>query len=165
MLRAAARYMIRSAVLLGLLAGLVAGGWLAVDRLIIKSAGPHAETTLVILSPGDGHSTIRWTLKRAGVIRELYHYDAARVLAGKSFVPKEGEYQIPPAASIEQVMAILHAGRSYQRRLTIVEGMTSDKVMAQLAADKNFSGDITMRAAEGSILPETYFYTLSLIHI
>ena len=73
MLRAAARYMIRSAVLLGLLAVLVAGGWLAVDRLIIKSAGPHAETTLVILSPGDGHSAIRWTLKRAGVIRELYH--------------------------------------------------------------------------------------------
>ena len=72
--------------------------------------GPHAETALVILSPGDGHSTIRWTLKRAGVIRELYHYDAARILAGKSFVPKEGEYQIPPAASIEQVMAILHAG-------------------------------------------------------
>ena len=107
MLRAAARYMIRSAVLLGLLAGLVAGGWLAVDRLIIKSAGPHAETTLVILSPGDGHSTIRWTLKRVGVIRELYHYDAARILAGKSFVPKEGEYQIPPAASIEQVMACL----------------------------------------------------------
>ena len=159
MLRAAARYMIRSAVLLGLLAGLVAGGWLAVDRLIIKSAGPHAETTLVILSPGDGHSAIRWTLKRAGVIRELYHYDAARILAGKSFIPKEGEYQIPPAASIEQVMAILHAGRSHQRRLTIIEGMTAAKVLAQLAADENFSGDITMQPAEGSILPETYFYT------
>ena len=130
MRRAAARYMIRSAVLLGLLAGLVAGGWLVVDRLIIKSAGPHAENTLVILSPGDGHSTIRWTLKRAGVIRELYHYDAARILAGKSFVPKEGEYQIPPAASIEQVMAILHAGRSHQRRLTIIEGMTAAKVLS-----------------------------------
>ena len=159
MFRAAARYMIRSAVLLGLLAGLVAGGWLAVDRLIMKSAGPHSETTLVILSPGEGHSTIRWTLKRAGVIRELYHYDAARILAGKSFVPKKGEYQIPPAASIKEVMAILHAGRSYQRRFTIVEGMTVDKVLAQLAADENFSGDITMRPAEGSILPETYFYT------
>ena len=67
MLRAAVRYMIRLALLLGLLAGLVAGGWLAVDRVIMKSAGPHAETTLVILSPGDGHSTIRWTLKRAGL--------------------------------------------------------------------------------------------------
>ena len=47
MLRAAARYLIRSAVLLGLLAGLVAVGWLAVDRLIIKSAGPHAELSLI----------------------------------------------------------------------------------------------------------------------
>ena len=159
MFRTAVRYMIRSVVLLGLLAGFVAGSWLAVDRLIITSAGPHTETTLVVLSPGDGHSTIRWTLKRAGVIHELYHYDAARILAGKSFVPKEGEYQIPPAASIKQIMAVLHAGRSHQRRLTIIEGMTADKIAAQLEADENFSGDITLRPAEGSILPETYFFT------
>ena len=144
MLRAAARYVIRSVVLLGLLAGLVTGGWLVVDRLIVKSAGPHSDTALVILAPGDGHSTIRWTLKRAGVIRELYQYDAARILAGKSFVPKEGEYQIPPAASIEQVMAILHAGRNHQRRLTVIEGLTVARVTEQLAADANFSGDITV---------------------
>ena len=99
MLRGAAGYVIRLAVLFGLLACLLAGGWLAVDRLIMKSVGPHVENTLVMLSPGDGHSTIRWTLKRVGVIRELYHYDAARILAGKSFVPKEGEYQLPQPAS------------------------------------------------------------------
>ena len=58
--------------------------------------GPHQETVLIRVSPGDGHATIRWTLKRGGVIRELFHYDAARILAGTSFVPKEGEFQILP---------------------------------------------------------------------
>ena len=159
MLRTAARYMIGSAVLLGLLAGAIAGAWMAVDRLIITAPGPHAETVLISVSPGDGHATIRWTLKRGGVIRELYHYDAARIMAGRSFVPKEGEFEIPPAASIADIMKIIHAGRSHQRRLTIIEGMTASQVVAQIAADENFTGEISVDVAEGSILPETYFYT------
>ena len=52
MLHAAARYMIRSVVLLALLAGIVGGGWLAVDRLIIKADGPHDSAVLVRIAPG-----------------------------------------------------------------------------------------------------------------
>jgi len=159
MLRTAARYIIRSVVLLGLLAGAIAGAWIAVDRMIINAPGPHAETVLISVSPGDGHATIRWTLKRGGVIRELYHYDAARILAGRSFVPKEGEFKIPPGASIAEVMKVIHAGRSHQRRLTIIEGMTASQVTAQIEGDENFTGDISVDVPEGSILPETYFYT------
>ena len=159
MLRTAARYIIRSVVLLGLLAGVVAGAWIAVDRMIVNAPGPHSETVLISVSPGDGHATIRWTLRRGGVIKELYHYDAARIMAGRSFVPKEGEFKIPPGASIAEVMKIIHAGRSHQRRLTIIEGMTASEVIAQIAGDENFTGEISVDVAEGSILPETYFYT------
>ena len=137
----------------------VAGAWLAVDRMIINAPGPHADSVLIAVSPGDGHATIRWTLKRGGVIRELYHYDAARIMAGRSFIPKEGEFEIPPKASIAEVMRIIHAGRSHQRRLTIIEGLTADEVVAKLTVDETFSGAISVTVAEGSILPETYFYT------
>lgn len=159
MLCAAVRYLIRSVVLLGLLGSAVAGAWLAVDKLIINTPGPHEEAVLIAVSPGDGHATIRWTLKRGGVIAELYHYDAARIMAGRSFVPKEGEFEIPARASIAEVMKIIHAGRSHQRRLTIIEGVKAVDVVAKIAADENFSGDISVPVAEGSILPETYFYT------
>ena len=47
MLHAAARYVIRSAVLLGLLVTVIGGAWLAVDRLIIKAEGPHEAVMLV----------------------------------------------------------------------------------------------------------------------
>ena len=159
MLHAAARYMIRSVVLLALLAGIIGGGWLAVDRLIIKADGPHDIAVLVRIAPGDGHATIRWELKRAGVIRDLYHYDAARILAGSRFVPKEGEFEIPPRASLRQVMAIIHAGRSHQRRVTVIEGLRSDRIISLIAGNQNFTGDITVDVPEGSILPETYFFT------
>jgi len=159
MLRSAVRYMIRSVVLLGFLAGAFGGSWFAVDRLIIKADGPHDSDVLVRIAAGDGHTAIRWHLKRAGVIRELYHYDAARIMAGPSFVPKQGEFEIPAAASLETVLAIIHAGRSYQRRITIIEGARADSIVDQIATTEYFSGDVSLDVPEGSLLPETYFYT------
>jgi len=93
------------------------------------------------------------------VIREPYHYDAARIMAGASFVPKEGEFEIPPQASLATIMDIIHVGRSYQRRLTIIEGLTSAEIRDAMLGNAHFSGDITVSLDEGSLLPETYFYT------
>ena len=159
MLRSAGRLLIRTVGLLGLLAGIVAGGWYAVDRMIVQATGPHDDTVLIQISPGDGHATIRWALKRGGVISELYHYDAARIMAGTSFIPKEGEFEIPPRASLATIMDIIHAGRSHQRRLTIIEGMTSAEIGVAILKNDNFSGEITVALEEGSLLPETYFFT------
>ena len=159
MLRSAARWLIRTVGLLGFLAGGMAGSWYAVDRLIVQAEGPHDDTVLIRIAPGDGHATIRWALKRGGVIRDLYHYDAARIMAGTSFVPKEGEFEIPPWASLAAIMDIIHAGRSHQRRLTVIEGLTSAEISAAILKNENFSGEITLGLEEGSLLPETYFFT------
>ena len=159
MLRSAARWLIRTVGLLGFLAGSMAGSWFAVDRLIVQAEGPHDDTVLIRIAPGDGHATIRWALKRGGVIRDLYHYDAARIMAGTSFVPKEGEFEIPPRASLAAIMDIIHAGRSHQRRLTVIEGLTSVEISAAILRNENFSGEITLDLEEGSLLPETYFFT------
>jgi UPF0755 protein len=163
MLRAAVRYIIRSALVLALVmvlfAGTIIGGYLAVDKFIIKADGPHDTERLVVIGAGDGHATIRWTLKRAGVIRELYHYDAARILADSEFVPKEGEYAVPARASLAHVMTIIDTGRSYQRRITVIEGMRAAEIMAQIRDNPHFDGDITIAVPEGSVLPETYFFT------
>ena len=159
MLRSAARWLIRTVGLLGFLAGGMAGSWFAVDRLIVQAEGPHDDTVLIRIAPGDGHATIRWALKRGGVIRDLYHYDAARIMAGTSFVPKEGEFEIPPRANLAAIMDIIHAGRSHQRRLTVIEGLTSVEISAAILRNENFSGEITLDLEEGSLLPETYFFT------
>ena len=159
MLRTAVRYIIRSVLVMALFAGAIVGGFLAIYRYIIKAGGPHDAEKMVLVQSGDGHATIRWTLYRAGVIRELYHYDAARILAGSEFVPKEGEYAIPARASLNKVMAIIDAGRSYQRRITIIEGASSADIVAQIRDNPYFDGDISIAVPEGSILPETYFFT------
>lgn len=159
MFRSAARFIIRTVGLFSLLAAMMVGAWYAVDRFIVRADGPHTDTVLIRVSPGDGHATIRWVLKRGGVIRNPYHYDAARILAGTAFVPKKGEFEIPPGASLAKIMDIIHAGRSYQRRLTIIEGMTSAEIRAAILENEHFKGDITLTLEEGSLLPETYFFT------
>lgn len=159
MIRSAARFMIRTVGLLGLVAAIIIGGWVAVDKFIVQTEGPHQDSVLIQISPGDGHATIRWALKRGGVIRELYHYDAARIMAGTLYVPKEGEFEIPPRASLAAIMEIVHAGRSHQRRLTIIEGTTSAEIKDAILKNENFSGDVTVALDEGSLLPETYFFT------
>ena len=74
-------------------------------------------------------------------------------------MPKAGEYLLPARASLSQIMAIIDQGISYQRRLTIVEGMRSADVVKQLAANPFLLDDITKTPNEGDLLPDTYFFT------
>ncbi|NCF48305.1 MAG: endolytic transglycosylase MltG [Bacteroidetes bacterium] len=163
MLRLAVRYIVRSVLLIAVpvtvLIAAVFGGYFAVERYILKAEGPHKTDVFVTIAPGDGHSTVRWTLARAGVINELYHYDAARIIKGRDFIPKEGEFKIPAKASLNETMRIIHFGQSHQRRLTVIEGIRSAQVIRQLDAVEFLIGDVSLDIPEGSVLPETYFYT------
>ena len=159
MQRNAVRFIFRAALFVALIIGLIMGVAWWWHAKILHATGPHTDDKIVLVMPGDGHATIRWTLKRAGVISELYGYDAARLLAGDAFVPKAGEYRIPARESLAGVLEILDRGRSMQRRLTVIEGLRSDQIRQQLDDLDHLQGSLSAPPAEGSILPETYFYT------
>lgn len=159
MQRNAVRFMLRAALFVVLIIGLIAGVAWWWHAKIMHATGPHTDDRIVLVMPGDGHATIRWTLKRAGVISELYGYDAARLMAGDKFVPKAGEYNIPAGEPLAGVLKILHQGRSMQRRLTVIEGLRSLQIQQQLNDVEHLKGAVDAPPAEGSILPETYFYT------
>ena len=161
MFRFAARLMTRPAFLCWVLVVSMPGAsWLWVSSTLGRS-GPHTDDSVVIISPGSGHTAVRWDLQRAGVLHHMYHYDAARMLAGNNFVPKAGEFLLPAGASLRQIMNILHEGKSLQRRLTIVEGQTSAEIIAALDALPDLTGAIEPVVDEGSLFPDTYFYTYS----
>ena len=56
-------------------------------------------------------------------------------------------------------MSIIHQGFSYQRRLTIVEGLRSADVVQIITDLPHLTGAIETMPDEGSLRPETYFYT------
>jgi len=165
MLRVAARLMTRPAFLCGVLAlFMVAASWLWVSTML-ERAGPHTAASVVIITAGSGHAVVRWDLQRAGVLHHMYHYDAARMLAGDNFVPKAGEFLLPAGASLRQIMDILHQGKSLQRRLTIVEGQTSAEIITALDAMPALTGAVDPVIDEGSLYPDTYFYTYATARV
>jgi len=153
------RSFFRSALLLMVFLGGIFGGGLYWFQHILHKAGPHQQDILLRVDPGDGHAVIRAKLARTGSLHQIYHYDAARLIAGGRFMPKAGEFLLPTGASLSQIMAIIHQGRSYQRRLTIIEGLRSADVVNILNAMDLLQGRITDPPDEGSILPDTYFFT------
>ena len=120
----AVRYLFRSVVGVIVITGLATIGLWSWYVKVLQAPGPHRNDVFVVVESGEGHATIRWHLKRAGVITKLFHYDLAQFLAGDSFLPKAGEYLSPARASLGVTLAFIHQGRSHQRLLTIVEGMT-----------------------------------------
>jgi UPF0755 protein len=153
------RWLLWSVVVCGIIIAITTGGLWTWRAHVLESPGPHTEDVLFVVEAGNGHATLRYRLKSAGVIHQTYHYDAARIMAGDQFVPKAGEYLLPASSSLKIVMDILHSGRSFQRRITVVEGLRSSEVVAQIAAMDILIGDIKTIPEEGSLLPETYFFT------
>jgi UPF0755 protein len=153
------RSFIRSVLVLAVFLGGFFGGGLYWYSHILNVSGPHQSEVLLVVDPGDGHAVIRAKLARHGVVHQMYHYDAARLIAGTGFLPKAGEFLLPAKASLSQVMAVIHQGYSYQRRLTVVEGLRSADIAVLLDGLPHLSGVLDGVPEEGSLLPDTYFYT------
>ncbi len=143
------------ALLIAALAGLVAFN---VARQF-ESPGPLASEMNLVIPAGAGLKTIARSLTEAGVIRDtltfrlgVRYHDAARAL-------KAGEFSFPPMASMRQVMEILKRGETVVRRLTIPEGLTSREIVALVASAEGLTGDPGPVPEEGSLLPETYYFS------
>jgi UPF0755 protein len=70
---------------------------------------------------------------------------------------KAGEYFIPPSVTPAQLIRILKSGEVVLHPITVIEGETSSHVIQKLNDDPRFQG-ICEVPAEGSLLPETYYF-------
>lgn len=151
--------LLRLLVSLGFIAMLVAAGagWYA-QRLYVQS-GPSQADTIVWLPKGEGVNRIAARLAAAQVISEPLLFRIAVRLHGAESGLKAGEYQIPAHASMAQIILLLREGKSLVHKFTAAEGLTSEQIVALIAADPVLTGPTPAIPAEGSLLPETYNFT------
>ena len=118
-------------------------------------------TESVFLVPG-GQGLIRTArlLEEAGLISNRDIFKIGVMLKGEERNLKAGEFLIPAQQSMDQIMAILVKGEVVQHTLTIPEGWTSYQIAEYLNSIETLSDEIKAPPIEGSILPETYHYTL-----
>jgi len=154
--------MSRVLIALVLIAIIVAGA-LEWESLNFSAPGPAAKSgaeTVILVPPGDGLSAITETLAENHVLDRPALFELGvhlRFTAGKL---RAGEYAIPSRASMRDIMDILISGKPIQHKITVAEGLTTDMAVKLVKADPTLFGDPGPPPPEGSLLPETYLYTL-----
>lgn len=157
--------MARRAVRIGVLAAaigaglVVLAGFAVYDRYV--GPGPLAAAKIVIIPKGARLEGIAEILHRERIIAQPVIFRLGARAGGRDRLLKAGEYEFTPAISMGEVVALLVAGRTYRRRLTIAEGLTTREVLALVRAAQGLTARLPLRpVAEGGLLPETYFYSL-----
>ncbi len=115
-------------------------------------------TTLVIRK-GTPSIAIAKQLADNGIIREPYNFLAINYALGNTRQFKAGEYVFAPNLSPYEAAQKLVSGEVVIHKITLPEGWNVRQITDLLMADTVLEGKITLPITEGSLLPETYYYT------
>lgn len=143
---------------IGLLALAGAGGVARLWALYV-GPGPSTEATQLVIPRGSGGASTAALLADHGIIASTLAFRIGTVFDGTSPRIKAGEYLFPAGISARGVGELLTSGKTVRRRFTIAEGLTVAQVVALLRNAEGMEGDVAPMPVEGSLLPETYFYS------
>lgn len=121
--------------------------------------GPLTEATTLIVHKGSGVERIATRLLDRGVIRDRFLFKAGAWFSGRSTAMRAGEYRFPAGISMDAAIALLASGETVKRRITVAEGLTTGAVLDLVGADEGLTGDLPTGVGEGSLLPETYYFS------
>ena len=119
--------------------------------------GPSTEAKTLVLERHGNSEAIGGALEGAGILTHVRLFMLAARLTGGDL--KAGEYLFPAAISPAGIRALLRSGKTVVHRLVVPEGLTSAEIVGLVAEAPAMSGDIAAKPDEGTLLPETYFYS------
>ncbi len=124
----------------------------------VHAPGPLPQATNIVI-PRGGTETIAGALAEKGALGSPRLFALAAMATRGEGPLRAAEFAVPAGASIRDLLAILRHARPVQRRVTIPEGLSARQVAALLERTEGLSGE-TPPIPEGSILPETYGFSL-----
>ncbi|MGE0154075.1 MAG: endolytic transglycosylase MltG [Reyranellaceae bacterium] len=136
-----------------------AGAWLYVQNRL-EAPGPLAASKVVVVPKGTGSGEIGALLERQGVIDDDLLFRFALRLDRDRRPLRAGEYEFAAGTTIKAAIEQMQAGRTVVRRFTVPEGLTVAEVLKLVREVEGLEGDVSLRPAEGTLLPETYHYSL-----
>lgn len=139
-----------------ILLGIVIAGAVAVGHQRIVGPGPLAEETIFTVPRGASLDRVAELLEGSGVIGSAALFRIAARLDEDQRAVRFGEYAVPAAASIADVLGLLRSGRVVQHFVTIPEGLTSWEITELLRAEPLLDGEIDGIPAEGTLAPDTF---------
>jgi UPF0755 protein len=138
------------------------GGALFVGKQRFEAPGPLPEDKVVNIPRGLGIKDIADVLQREGVIDQPWVFMGGVIVLKARGELKYGEYQFTKNASLADVVDTIIENKVMQHQVTIAEGLTSEQIVARLLENSSLSGQIKEIPREGTLLPETYKFTLGM---
>jgi UPF0755 protein len=142
------------AVVTTLAAGLLVWLFSAFD-----ARGPSVEPHTLVVERGLSVEEIAQLLAARGVIANPLVFSLGVRLSHKSSALRSGEYAFAAGISARSAMDLLVSGKTVVRHLTLPEGWTTAQALSLIQNAPGLEGPITLKPAEGALLPETYNYT------
>ena len=124
---------------------------------IIQSS--EIEKAILVVEKGDTLRGIARKLSDQGIIGNELLFELFARASGLDRQIKSGEYYVSKGQSIEEVLSTLSLGSVISNKITIPEGQTSFEVVKALNELKNLVGKIVILPDEGSLAPNTYFFS------
>ncbi|MBM3489161.1 MAG: endolytic transglycosylase MltG [Alphaproteobacteria bacterium] len=121
--------------------------------------GPAIAAITLVVPAGSGARAIAAALRDAVVLRRAWAFLAAAAWFGVADKLKAGEYRFPAALTPRDALAMLVAGQTLVRRITVPEGLTVRQIIALLEAAEGLVGEVAPTPEEGSLLPDIYGYS------
>ncbi len=124
-----------------------------------NSPSKLSQNTIVILPRGNGFAKTIDILAENNVVTHPQIFKLFAYLNGDSSKVKAGEYIFPAGISPKEVLQMLVAGKVVTHKITIVEGLNVREITELLNAEKMLEGNIPENIEEGTLFPETYYFS------
>ncbi len=124
-----------------------------------RSPSALSKETTVIIPRGSGFVKSVDLLAENQVIKYPLFFKSVNWLTGDARLVKAGEYRFPMGISPQEVAQMLVAGQVVVHKITIPEGFSVREVVELLRAENILEGDVPDGIAEGSLRPDTYYFT------
>ena len=124
-----------------------------------KKEGPLRQSQTILINRGMTADSISKKLASQSIIDDRLVFKVGLRVFADSKSLKAGEYKIPAKSSPSEVIRILQSGKQLFRSITVAEGLTSSQVHSLIAGVEELTGVIQKIPEEGTLLPETYYFT------
>ncbi|MBL4740276.1 MAG: endolytic transglycosylase MltG [Sneathiella sp.] len=143
-----------------LLFNAILGGTLFYGWYQFNNTGTLSEDTTFVLERGTGLRAIAKKLQNAGVIENDLAFILGVRVNDQATSLKAGEYAFTKGMTGADVMKVLVSGKTVPHFITIPEGLQSREIRNLLENSPGLVGKLTEPLPEGSVLPETYHFSL-----
>jgi len=127
-------------------------------RHIAYSPGNQGDPQYLFVEPGTGVSAVARQVVKLGLVKNAWQFKLVTRWRGLDRSLYAGEYEIPPYANLYDILTKVQLQDTYKRRFVVAEGASVADVSILLTGSFGLDLADYKLPAEGSLLPETYYY-------